>query len=147
MSPQDTTAHARGQNGVPRQSHEETQLSSVPGAHPCPRSQAGDPTVAKGSLGTPRHTHLAGSGLGGRALGAGDEGEGAEGAGEAGRAQGAGRAVGAVRPRGADGHCGEEQKSVREPGPPSTSQVLPSAPWQPRHQGCPKPRHAGACAA
>lgn len=118
MSPGDTTAHARGQNGVPRQSHEEIQLHSVPGAHPSteseglgqPASQAGDLMVANGSLMTPQLTHLARSWLGGRALGAGDEGEGAEGACEAGRAQGAGRAVGAVRPRGANGHCGEKQK-------------------------------------
>lgn len=106
LSPGDTTAHACGQNGAPRQSQEETQSCSVPGAHPSPESegsgqpvsQAGDPVVANGSLGTPRLTHLAGSWLGGRALGAGDEGEGAEGAGEAGRAQGAGGAVRAVCP-------------------------------------------------
>lgn len=69
-----------------------------------PVGQAGDSMVAKTSLGTPQLTHLAGSWLGGRALGAGDKGERAEGAGEAGRAQRAGRAVGAVCPRGADGY-------------------------------------------
>lgn len=54
MSPGDTTARARGQNGVPRQSHKVTEPRSVPGAHPSPEregsGQAGDPTVAKGSF-------------------------------------------------------------------------------------------------
>lgn len=73
MPPEDTTAHAHGQNGAPRQSHREMQPCSAPGAHPSPESkgsgqpasQAGDTMVAKGSLGTPGLTHLAGSWLGG----------------------------------------------------------------------------------
>lgn len=64
----------------------------------------------KGSPSTSWLTHLTGTWLGGRALGARDEGEGAEGAGEAGGAQWTGRAVGAVGARGADGHCREKQK-------------------------------------
>lgn len=64
MSRRVTTAHAGGQNGVPSQSHEESQLCSVPGVTESEGSgQAGDTMVAKGSLGTPRSLTSLGPGL------------------------------------------------------------------------------------
>lgn len=53
MSPGDTTAHACGRKGVPRQSHKETQTQSLPGACASLRSQGSGPKGHPISLTSP----------------------------------------------------------------------------------------------